>query len=59
MKVRNAAKEEIKAYKHVLENDGLGTYIIYDNWTKPDQIREILRKLYKDKSAPPLRGRYW
>lgn len=47
-----AAKEEIKAYKHVLENDGLGTYIIYDNWTKPDQIREILRKLYKDKSAP-------
>lgn len=47
-----AAINEIKAYKSVVEADGLGTYIISHDWTSPDQIREILHKLYKDKASP-------
>lgn len=46
------AKEEIKAYKRVVEKDGLGTYIIWSNWTSPDQIKSILHKLYLDKKSP-------
>lgn len=46
------AKEEINAYKRVVENDGMGTYIVWDDWKSPDQIRSILHKLYKDKKSP-------
>ena len=46
------AKKEIDEYKKIIENDGLGTYIISHTWTKPDEIREILIKLYNDKKAP-------
>ena len=48
----NAAKDEIGAYKNVIEKDGLGAYIIHDNWTSPDKIRETLHKLYLDKNSP-------
>lgn len=46
------AKAEIQAYKRVVEQDGLGTYIIYDDWQSPEKIRETLLKLYQDKGAP-------
>lgn len=46
------AKKEVDEYKKIIENDGLGTYIISHTWTKPDEIREILIKLYNDKKAP-------
>lgn len=47
-----AAKSEIQAYKQVVEKDGLGTYVIYDNWKSPEKIRETLQQLYHDKAAP-------
>ncbi len=46
------ARDEIKAYKQVLESDGLGTYIIYDNWISPDKIRATLQQLYLNKTSP-------
>ncbi|MGN0003720.1 MAG: HEAT repeat domain-containing protein [Sphingobacterium composti] len=51
-KTYKAAETELKAYRQVVEKDGLGTYIITDNWTSPEKIREILHKLYLDKSSP-------
>lgn len=47
-----AAKSEIEAYKKLVEQDGLGAYIIYDNWKSPDKIREILKELHLDKKSP-------
>lgn len=47
-----AAKNEILAYKHSVESDGLGTYVIYDNWRKPDDIRKVLKNLYEHKQHP-------
>jgi len=51
-KTYQAAKEEIAAYKKLVEKDGLGTYIIHANWESPDKIREILKGLYQNKKAP-------
>jgi len=49
-----AAGEEIKAYKAALEKQGLATYIVSHKWTKPEEIRNILKKLYHQK--PKLEG---
>lgn len=46
------AKNEIMAYKKVIENDGLGTYVLAHSWETPDQIRELLIKLYNEKKSP-------
>lgn len=46
------AKNEIIAYKRVIENDGLGTYILTHNWESPDQIRQLLINLYNDNKSP-------
>lgn len=45
-------KGSIEAYRNVIEGDGLGTYIVYHNWSSPDQIRDVLQKLYGDKKSP-------
>ena len=50
-KVKNA----IDDYRKVIENDGLGTYVIYDEWKSPEQIRDILIKLHSQ-SAMKLEG---
>jgi hypothetical protein len=44
------AKEAVDAYRKVVEKDGLATYIIYDDWKSPEQIRDILIKLHKQKN---------
>lgn len=41
------AKAEVDAYKAVVERDGLGTYVLVDNWSDPKQIRDLLHKLYQ------------
>lgn len=46
------AKEEVHAYKDVIERDNLATYIVIDNWKTPDAIKEILIRLYNDKKQP-------
>ncbi|MCA5003994.1 hypothetical protein [Sphingobacterium bovistauri] len=48
----SSAKDEINAYKKSVEKDGLGTYVVYDNWTSPEKIKETLKKLYSDKKSP-------
>ncbi len=48
------AKTEIDAYRAAVEKDGLGTYIISSQWSKPDEIRTILKSLYGKKE--PLEG---
>ena len=45
-------KKEILDYKQAVEKSGLGTYVIYDNWTSPDAIKGQLQKLYNKKSQP-------
>ncbi len=46
------AKNEIDAYRTSVEQEGLGTYLIVDNWKSPQPIRELLIKLHADKKAP-------
>lgn len=37
----------IMAYRRVVEDDGLGTYVISDNWGAPSDIRAILKDLHE------------
>ena len=46
------AKEEIDAYRTSVEKEGLGTYLIVDDWKTPQPIRELLIQLHADKKAP-------
>lgn len=46
------AKSEIDAYRTSVEQEGLGTYLIVDDWKSPQPIRELLIKLHGDKKAP-------
>lgn len=46
------AKDEIEAYKRSIEDDGLGTYIVYDDWESPEEVRDVLHQLYRDKNYP-------
>jgi hypothetical protein len=41
-------------YKKAIEDDGLSTYIIINNWKTPDEIRNEIIKLYNQK--PVLEG---
>lgn len=45
------AKDAINAYKQVVEKDGLATYIIYDDWKSPQQIRDIFVRLHQQKKG--------
>ena len=46
------AKAEIDAYRASVENEGLGTYLLIDEWKRPEPIREQLIQLHADKKAP-------
>ncbi|MBO5251678.1 MAG: HEAT repeat domain-containing protein [Bacteroidaceae bacterium] len=46
------AKNEIDTYRASVENEGLGTYLLIDDWKTPQPIRELLIKLHADKKAP-------
>ncbi len=48
------AREEVLAYRSSLEARGLAAYIVSDNWERPEQIRDVLKKLYGLK--PRLEG---
>lgn len=43
----HATESSINAYRQVVEADGLGTYIIYHQWSSPQQIRDILEQLHQ------------
>lgn len=46
--------EEFKAYRDVLEEEGLGTYIIADAWDDPMELRNMIKSLANRK--PVLEG---
>ena len=46
------AKHEIDAYRASVENEGLGTYLLIDDWRTPQPIRELLIELHADLKAP-------
>ena len=46
------AKSEIDAYRASVEQEGLGTYLVIDDWKTPHPIREVLKQLHADKKAP-------
>ena len=50
-KTFEACKAEIMEYKNVLENEGLGTYIISAQWSKPEEIKAQIEKLAKSKQT--------
>ncbi len=41
-------------YKNSIEKDGLGTYVLINNWKSPDEIKNEIIKLYNSK--PKLEG---
>ncbi len=46
------AKSEIEAYAKSVEQQGLKTYLLVDDWKTPDAIRDTLKALYHFKNAP-------
>ncbi len=48
------AREELMTYKESVEQDGLGTYLLVDNWKSPEYIRTLLMELHA--SDTPLEG---
>lgn len=50
----NKTKEAIMSYREVIEADQLGTYILVDNWSSPQEIKNKLMELYREKQ--PLEG---
>lgn len=53
-KTFEAVRPSIEAYKKAVENDGLATYIVADNWCCPDEIKAQLMELSKGKM--PIEG---
>ncbi len=47
-----AAGAEIETYAKSVENQGLKTYLLVDDWKKPDEIKSKLVGLYHSKSSP-------
>src|SRR5690606_7106023 len=47
-----AAEAEIKAYQASVERNGLGTYVIHDQWASPQPIRQLLLELHRQEEAP-------
>ena len=46
------AKNEIHAYRASVEKEGLGTYLLVDDWKRPEPIRAQLIKWHNNKKAP-------
>lgn len=46
-----ACREELHAYRDVLEQEGLATYIAHSEWKSPDQIKALIARLYAGKPA--------
>ena len=46
------AKAEVDAYRTAVEQEGLGTYLLIDEWQSPMPIRQLLIELHADKKAP-------
>ena len=45
-----ACEAELKAYQEILGMEGLPTFIVYNEWNKPEDVKKVIVKLFK-KSA--------
>ena len=43
-----ACQAELKAYQETLEQEGLPTFIVYNNWEKPEDVKAVITRLYKE-----------
>ena len=48
----NAARTEIHLYADAIRSDGLAVEILARDWTRPCEIREELKRLYQNRTAP-------
>ena len=46
-------EKEVLEYRNAVEDDGLSTYILINDWKSPELIREEVIKLYEDESSRP------
>ena len=46
------AKSSIEAYRDAIEQDGLATYILIDEWQSPEVIRDLLKELHTNHQMP-------
>lgn len=42
-----ACEAELKAYQEILGMEGLPTFIVYNEWNKPEDVKKVIVKLYK------------
>ena len=49
-KTYDSCKEEIDAYRDVLQSEGLGTYILSSQWEKPEDVKAEIKSLVKNKA---------
>lgn len=42
-----ACEAELKAYQETLEKEGLATFIVYNEWKTPEDVKKAIAKLYK------------
>lgn len=42
-----ACEAELKAYQATLEKEGLPTFIVYNEWKTPEDVKKVIAKLYK------------
>ncbi len=48
---REKCSDELEAYRKVLEEEGLGTYIVSADWASPDEVKAEILKLASSKPA--------
>lgn len=42
-----ACETELKAYQETLGREGLPTFIVYNEWKTPEDVKKVINKLYK------------
>lgn len=42
-----ACEADLKAYQETLGEEGLPTFIVYNDWKKPEDVKKVIAKLYK------------
>ena len=42
-----ACEADLKAYQETLGQEGLPTFIVYNDWKKPEDVKKVIDKLYK------------
>lgn len=49
-KTYQACETELRAYQTVLGEEGLPSFIVYNQWKTPEEVKHVITKLYKKKN---------